>query len=106
MSVEKRRFIRFSLDIPITRITDDGEAFSSYLRQVSVGGCLSDWEDTLFEGDQFRMEIQLPNKNRLPLMCKAIYRFHGKGVGIKFSEITQFEQELLAQIISEHLENE
>ena len=106
MSVEKRRFIRFSLDIAITRITENGNIFPSFIRQVSVGGCLADWEDSIFEGDQFRIEIQLPNKNKLPLMCKAIYRFVGKGIGLKFHEITQFEQELLAQIISENLESE
>jgi len=48
----------------------------------------------------------LPNKNRLPLMCKVIYKFEGTGVGVKFYEITNFEQELLAKIISERLENE
>ena len=106
MSIEKRRFIRFSLDIPITRFMENGDTVPTYIRQVSVGGCLSDWEDNLFEGDQFRIEVQLPNKNKLPLMCKAIYRFVGKGIGIKFHEITQFERELLAQIISDSLENE
>lgn len=106
MSQEKRRFIRFSLDIPMTRFTETGETVPSFMRQVSVGGCLSDWDDSIRQGDQFRIEIQLPNKNKLPLMCKAIYRFTGRGIGIKFHEITQFEQALLAQIISESLEQE
>jgi Tfp pilus assembly protein PilZ len=106
MSIEKRRFIRFSLDIPITIITENGVNVPTYMRQVSIGGCLTDWEDNIFAGDQFRIEMQLPNKNKLPIAGKVIYRFAGKGIGITFTEITQFEQELIAQVISENLENE
>ena len=103
MSIEKRRFIRFSLDIPVTRFAENGRPFPTYIRQVSVGGCMTDWEDDVYAGDEFRIEMQLPNKNKLPIMCKAIYRFAGKGLGVKFHDISQFEQELIAQIISENL---
>ena len=106
MSIENRRFIRFSLDIPVTRFTENGRPIPTYIRQISVGGCMTDWEEDVYAGDEFRIEMQLPNKNRLPLMCKAIYRYTGKGIGIKFQDVSQFEQELIAQIISENLENE
>ena len=106
MSIEKRRFIRFSLDIPVTRFAENGRPIPTYIRQVSVGGCMTDWEEDIYAGDEFRIEMQLPNKNKLPLMCKAIYRYTGKGIGIKFHDVSQFEQELIAQIISENLENE
>ena len=106
MSIENRRFIRFSLDIPVTRFTENGRPIPTYIRQISVGGCMTDWEEDVYAGDEFRIEMQLPNKNRLPLMCKAIYRYSGKGIGIKFQDVSQFEQELIAQIISENLENE
>lgn len=106
MTIQKRRFIRFSLDIPITRFTANGKPIQTFMRQVSVGGCLADWEETLFAGDEFRIEMDLPNRNKLPIMCKAIYRFNGKGIGVKFHDVSQFEQELIAQIISDHLENE
>lgn len=106
MSIENRRFIRFLLDIPAVKHRDDGQSSQTLIRQVSVGGCLTDWDETAFPGDEFRLEMELPNKNYLPLMCKVIYKFEGKAVGAKFYEITQFEQELLAKIISERLENE
>lgn len=106
MSIEKRRYIRFSLDIPINRFTEDGNTVQTFMRQVSVGGCLTDWEESMNEGDEFRIEIQLPNKNKLPIQCKAIYKYTGRGMGIKFQDVSQFEQELIAQIISENLESE
>jgi hypothetical protein len=106
MSIEKRQYIRFSLDISGFRQADTGEEVEIVINQISVGGCLAEWDETIFTGDEFRMELALPNKNRLPLLGKAIYRFSGKGIGIKFQDITPFEQELLASIITERLENE
>lgn len=106
MSIENRRFIRFLLDIPAVKRKSETQSSETFIKQVSIGGCLIDWDDADFPGDQFRMELQLPNQNLLPLMCKVIYKFENTGVGVKFYEITQFEQELLASVISERLEKE
>lgn len=76
------------------------------LQQISVGGCLTEWDDHLFTGDEFRMEIALPNGNRLPLVCKVLYRFEDNGVGVKFVDLTKFEQELISKIISHRLDQE
>jgi hypothetical protein len=106
MSIEKRRFIRFSLDIPAYRQKNNGEVVQTCIRQISVGGCLTEWDENLAVGDEFRLEMPLPNKNRLPLLCRTLYRFPGKGIGVRFLNVSQFEQELLAQIISQSLEDE
>ena len=52
------------------------------------------------------MEIELPNGNYLPLHCKALYRFEHTGIGVKFVDICQFEQELVTQIIASKLDDE
>ena len=52
------------------------------------------------------MEIELPNGNYLPLPCKALYRFDHTGIGVKFTDITQFEQELISKIIAARLDEE
>src|SRR4051794_38945569 len=106
MSIEKRRFIRFSLDIPAFRFKSNGEVVRTLIHQVSVGGCLADWDGSVFPGDTFRIELELPNKNRLPLLCKALYKFDGQGIGSKFIDISPFEQELLGQVISQSLEDD
>lgn len=76
------------------------------LQQISVGGCFTGWEENIFIGDEFRMEIGLPNGNLLPLQCKALYRFDHTGIGVKFLDITQFEMELISKIIAFRLEEE
>lgn len=103
MTIEKRRFIRFSLDIPAFLMGEEGDEVRAMIRQLSVGGCQADWSDNLFLKDEFRLEFPLPNKNRLPLTAKVIYRLPGRWIGIKFEGICKFEQELLAQIISDSL---
>lgn len=106
MSIENRRYVRFLLDIPAVKHRTDNQSSQTVIKQVSIGGCLTAWDDSVFPGDEFRLEIQLPNKNYLPLMCKVIYKFENLGVGVKFSDIEQFEQELLSDIITEKLEDE
>ncbi len=106
MSTEQRRHIRFSLDIPAIRHTTYGEAIETVLNQISIGGCLAEWDENVFIGEEIRVLVQLPNKNYLPLTCKALYRFVDNGVGAKFLNITQFEQELITKIISQNLEKQ
>ncbi len=106
MSIAQRQHIRFSLDIPATIYTKFGERQETMLQQISVGGCFTGWEENIFVGDEFRMEIELPNGNFLPLQCKALYRFDHTGIGVKFLDITQFEQELISKIIAFRLEEE
>ncbi len=106
MSINQRRHTRFSLDIPAELITKFGERQVTLLQQISIGGCFTSWEENIYTGDEFRLEIELPNKNRLPLKCKAIYRFPDTGIGVKFMDVTKFEQDLLCKIIAERLRTE
>jgi hypothetical protein len=99
MSIDQRQHTRFSLDVPAILFGKFGEQHVTTLQQISVGGCLTGWEENVYPGDEFRLEIELPNRNRLPLKCKAVYRFTGVGIGVRFLDITQFEQELVAKII-------
>lgn len=104
MSINQRQHIRFSLDIPAIIHTKFGEKQETRLEQISIGGCFTGWEENIYVGDEFRMEIELPNKNYLPLQCKALYRFDHTGIGVKFIDICEFEQELISRIIANKLE--
>lgn len=103
MGIEQRQHIRFSIDIPAVRYTAHGEKIDVELRQISIGGCLLNPDENLRADDEFRMLIQLPNGNWLPLACKMIYDIKDVGMGVKFLEVTRFEQQLLASIISANL---
>jgi len=106
MSISQRKHIRYSLDIPARIITKFGETQETSLQQISIGGCFTGWEENIYIGDEFRMEIELPNCNYLPLHCKAMYRFDHTGIGVKFIGVTEFEQELISKIIEHRLEEE
>jgi PilZ domain len=106
MSINQRQHVRFSLDIPAIIYTKYGEKQHTILQQISIGGCFTGWEENIYIGDEFRMEIELPNKNYLPLACKALYRFEHTGIGVKFLDISKFEQELITRIIAHKLDVE
>jgi PilZ domain len=103
MSISQRQHSRFSLDLPAIRYTKFGEKQEVILQQISIGGCLLEWDETILTGEIFRLEIGLPNNNWLPLSCKVIYKFEENGIGAQFIEITRFEQELLGKIITHAL---
>ena len=106
MSINQRKHVRFSLDIPAILISKYGERQHTLLQQISIGGCFTDWEENIYAGDEFRLEIELPNKNRLPLSCKAVYRFEDTGIGVKFLNISEFEQSLVSKIIADRMDAE
>ena len=106
MSLNQRQHIRFSLDIPAIVYSKFGERQATRLEQISIGGCFMGWDVEILIGDEFRMEIELPNKNYLPLHCKALYRFEHTGIGVKFVDISEFEQDLISKIIAGRLEME
>ena len=103
MPIENRQYIRFSLDLPAVRFNRYGEAVNTILHQISIGGCLAEWDENILVGEEFRLLMRLPNQNFLPLTGKVLYRFIDNGIGVKFLEITQFEQELVSEIISQNL---
>jgi hypothetical protein len=106
MSINQRQHIRFSLDIPAIIHHKYGEKQETKLQQISIGGCFTGWEENIYVGDEFRMEIELPNGNFLPLQCRALYRFDHTGIGVKFVDICKFEQELVSKVIAHRLDAE
>lgn len=103
MHSNHRQHLRFSLDIPVLIFPVSGPTIDGTLQQISIGGCFTPWINDIFLGDIFRIELFLPTGNKLPLYCKAIYKFEGSGIGAKFVDITRFEQELIAQTIKQRL---
>ena len=106
MSINQRQHIRFSLDIPAIIFTKHGEQQETRLQQISIGGCFTGWEENIYAGEEFRMGIELPNKNYLPLNCKVLYRFDHTGLGVRFIDICEFEQDLISKIIEHKLDLE
>ncbi len=106
MSIEERRYERYSIILPAFRFAANGERKDVLLKQISILGCFLEWDESLAIGDTFRLELILPNNNYLPVMCQTIYRLPDMGLGVKFLNISHFEQTLVAQmIVHEHEKN-
>ncbi len=106
MSVNQRQHIRFSLEVPAFIQTKYGERQAILLQQISIGGCFTEWDESLFPGDELRVEIELPTGGVLPLRSKAVYRFENTGIGVRFTDISRFEQQLVADVITHCMERD
>jgi hypothetical protein len=78
MSINQRKHIRFSLDIPATIVNKYGERQDTVLQRSASVGALRVGKDNIFAGDEFRLEVELPNKNRLPSPAR---RYIGRDTG-------------------------
>lgn len=104
VSYESRQFIRFNITLQARRQVMDDRISPILIKQISLGGCMVEWDENGVIGEKLRVEVLLPNGNWLPLTGKVLYRMPENGLGIKFQEITQFEQELLANLIQIQME--
>jgi PilZ domain len=104
VSSETRQYIRFSITLQARRQMLGDRITPVLIKQISIGGCMVEWDENAVIGEKLRIELLLPNGNWLPLIGKVLYRMPENGLGIKFQEITQFEQELLANLIQHQME--
>lgn len=103
MSKERRKYERFSLRIIAKRITEGGREVDLEVKELSVGGCFVKWFEEAAPGYTFEAKFPLVNNSWTLLQCKVRYRYMTLGVGIQFIDITYGEQELLAELIMNHL---
>lgn len=103
MKSERRRHERFPLKLSAQRIKDNKQVVELQILELSVGGCFVEWFEEAAPGYKFCLSIPRVDGNFMPLSCKVIFRFPGKGIGIQFVNINQSEQEALAEIIMDDL---
>jgi PilZ domain len=104
VSAETRQYIRFSITLQARRQLSGDRISPVLVKQISLGGCMVEWDENATIGEKIRVEVLLANGNWLPLIGKILYRMPENGLGIKFQDITQFEQELLANLIQTQME--
>ncbi len=104
VSNESRQYIRFFITLQARRQLYGDRISPVLIKQISLGGCMVEWDENASIGEKIRIEVLLANGNWLPLIGKVLYRMPENGLGIKFQEITQFEQELLANLIQKQME--
>lgn len=78
---------------------DSGERVGAVVSDISLGGCFFEGLWVEAAGEAFSVELRMPNGNWLPLECERV-RCEDGGVGVRFTDVTLFQQELLAKVIS------
>jgi hypothetical protein len=100
MSENQRKYVRFPITLQARKNSGDGETFPFVIREIGLGGCLTDWIEMSYVGEKGRMEILLQNGNWFPVNVKILYRIPDRHIGMKFLDLTLFEQEVIADLIT------
>jgi c-di-GMP-binding flagellar brake protein YcgR len=95
---DKRRDERVSLPLEAHCEGLSGK-YSARLSDVSLGGCYVETLALVSVGEHIRFEVQLPTGRWLPLQGEVVYHHPNLGFGVRFTEISELEREMLASII-------
>ena len=95
---EKRRDERVSLPLE-THCEGHSGKYTARLSDVSLGGCYVETLAVVTVGEHIRFEIQLPTGRWLPLQGEVVYHQPNLGFGVRFTELSELELEMLANII-------
>lgn len=100
MSTAQREFTRFAVFIEARIRTANDERVSAVIGDIGLGGCFFDGLWVEAAGEKFGVELRMPNGNWLPIECERVRQEDG-GVGVKFIDVTLFQQDLLAGVIAD-----
>ena len=95
---EKRRDERVSLPLE-ARCEGLSGKYTARLSDLSFGGCYVETLALVAVGERIRFEIQLPTGRWLPLNGEVVYHQQNLGFGVRFTELSELDHEMLAHII-------
>jgi hypothetical protein len=95
---DKRRDERVSLPLE-ARCEGLSGKYTARLSDVSIGGCYVETLALVAVGERIRFEIQLPTGRWLPLHGEVVYHQQNLGFGVRFTELSELDREMLAHII-------
>ena len=95
--IQRRRFPRYPTSVNATVYLATG-AIEAHIAQISRGGCLINPPLPAQSSPGIKLSFQLAS--HLPsINCKAeiVYSIVDRGTGISFTEISQFNQEMISE---------
>lgn len=95
--IQRRRYPRYPASLDATVYLESG-AIQAHIAQISRGGCLIFPPLPKQPSPGIKMSFQLA-KDLPSINCRAeiVYSVVDRGTGISFSEISQFNQEMIAE---------
>jgi len=103
MGQEKRRFARFTLNVPTSLTLYQVETFHACaIANISMGGCFLPFQEELPTGEKCQLTISLGEGLKVETMVISgeIVRSDSEGVGIKFTEKSDECRSQLEKIIT------
>lgn len=79
--------------------TAAGERVEVAVPDIGLGGCFFEGLWVEAAGERFGVELRMPDGNWLPLDCERVRQEDG-GVGVRFVDVTLFQQDLLARVLA------
>ncbi|NNE97821.1 MAG: hypothetical protein HKN25_02240 [Pyrinomonadaceae bacterium] len=89
-----------TLNIPAFRVNEEGERCETIVQQINIDEFLIELEENIQPDEEFRIEIQMPNKNWLPLTCRTVERPEKDSNSYEMIDLTEFEIDLIGEIMS------
>lgn len=66
---------------------------------ISMSGCYIESLAQVVDGERISFEIQLPTGSWLPLRGEIVYHHLNLGFGVRFSELSELSQSMLASLL-------
>ena len=80
-----------TLNIPAFRVNEEGVKRETIVQQINVDDFLIELEEKIEHDQEFRIEIEMPNKNFLPLTCRVVERTEKEGNNYEMIDLSEFE---------------
>ncbi|HEX8843805.1 MAG TPA: PilZ domain-containing protein [Pyrinomonadaceae bacterium] len=94
----RRQHERTSLPLEV-RLESLSGRYVARLSDVSPGGCFVETLAQVSVGERIRFEIKLPTGRWLPLCGEVVYFQATLGFGVRFTDLTELDHQMLAILI-------
>lgn len=98
MTDERRRYERVGIPLE-ARWEGLAGRHAARISDISLGGCYVETLGQVAEGERVNFEVRLPTERWLRLRGIVAHYYPNLGFGVRFSALTEAEQEVLARLI-------
>jgi hypothetical protein len=103
MSQDRRRSPRLRTNLK-TYWESGAERHEGVVLNLSVTGCFIVTPANVLAGTVIRVEVGQPNLLHMTLEGRAVHILKGRGVGVRFKDMTLTQQALLAKLLKNIIE--
>ncbi len=96
---ERRREERVPLLLEVRWESLSGRHASARISDISLSGCYVEALAQVTIGEKVLLEVHTPTGRWLPLRGEVMYQHPNMGFGLRFNEMGELEQKMLAQIV-------